>query len=131
VVGATIGDAVREGYSINLPSTESAGTGPIAPLFRIDNDAVVASAVKLADDGSGDVILRVYESLGGRAAARVVADFDFVSVAVCDLLERPWSEEADASVTVQDGSLALRLRPFQLVTLRFTRSAAGSLEAAE
>ena len=75
--------------------------------------------MKLADDGSGDVVAGVYESCGGRA--------------VCDLLERPLGEEADpvrAALTVGDGAVSLRLRPFQLVTLRFARPAIGSLEAA-
>ncbi|MCF6468124.1 hypothetical protein FAF44_06875, partial [Nonomuraea sp. MG754425] len=31
----------------------------------VDDDAVVVTAVKLADDGSGDVIVRFHESRGG------------------------------------------------------------------
>jgi alpha-mannosidase len=83
---------------------------------------VVASAVKLADDGSGDVVVRVYESRGGRATASLTPGFHFLDVEVCDLLERPLDDQAEVSTIVEDGAVSLRLRPFQLVTLRFTRS---------
>lgn len=119
VVGATVGDAVREGYAINLPERTVHGGGPVAPLVSVDNEAVVITAVKLADDASGDVIVRFYESLGGRARARLRTSFSFASVTACDLLERPHEE----------GSLELRLRPFQLQTLRFTGVSERSADA--
>ncbi|MFQ6193450.1 alpha-mannosidase [Streptomyces sp. NPDC000405] len=109
VPGAAVGDAVREGYRINLPERRVPGAaGGVAPLVSVDNDAVVVSAVKLADDGSGDVVVRVYESLGGRASARLTAGFEVEEVAVCDLLERP----------VAPATTSLSLRPFEIVTLR-------------
>ena len=71
--------------------------------------------VKLAEDGSGDVVVRLYEALGTRAGARITATFDHASVAETDLLERPLPEPV-----ALDGD-RLRLRPFQIVTLRFER----------
>ena len=41
---------------------------------RSSNPGVVVEAVKLADDRSGDVIVRLYESRGARAEATVTAD---------------------------------------------------------
>ena len=119
IPGATIGDAVREGYRVNLPPRPGFAE-PVEPLFVIDDDAVVASAVKLADDGSGDVVLRVYEAHGGRATALITPGFDIAGYQICDLLERPLAEPAPA--TPEGAGVRLRLRPFQLVTLRFTRS---------
>ncbi|WP_194925693.1 alpha-mannosidase [Catenulispora pinisilvae] len=121
--GAAIGDAVREARLVNPfygPSFGEPGT-VIEPLFTIDNDAVAASAIKLADDRSGDVVLRVYETNGGRATARVTPNFGFSGFEICDLLERPITREAVSVATDNDG-LVLNLRPFQLVTLRFTRT---------
>ncbi|MFE7121033.1 alpha-mannosidase, partial [Streptomyces sp. NPDC057654] len=54
VPGATIGDAVREGYRVNLPERRVPGDAQVAPLVTVADDAVVVTAVKLADDGSGD-----------------------------------------------------------------------------
>ena len=60
--------------------------------------------------------MRLYESRGSRATARVTADFPHASVVETDLLERP----LPAPVALRpDGTLALR--PFQIVTLRFRR----------
>ncbi len=52
-----------------LPAQPAAAPGraaarPVAPLLTVDNPAVVVEAVKLAEDGSGDVVVRLYEALG-------------------------------------------------------------------
>ncbi|MFG2718257.1 alpha-mannosidase [Streptomyces sp. NPDC048416] len=117
VPGATIGDAVREGYGVNLPERTLPGAGPVAPLVVVDNDAVVVTAVKLADDTSGDVVVRFHEACGGRARATLTPGFTAHSVTVTDLLERPLSEAEST-----DGAVEVALRPFELRTLRFRRS---------
>ncbi|WP_240197413.1 glycoside hydrolase family 38 C-terminal domain-containing protein, partial [Nonomuraea lactucae] len=121
VPGASIGDAVREGYFINLPERRVPGGGaPVEPLVSVDDDAVVVTAVKLADDESGDVVVRFHESRGGRARARLTAGFPLAGVTPADLLERPlpdaprWSRQGD--------TVSLALRPFELVTLRLHRA---------
>ncbi|MFF7178713.1 glycoside hydrolase family 38 C-terminal domain-containing protein [Streptomyces sp. NPDC008121] len=126
VPGAGIGDAVREGHRVNLPERRVPGDAEVVPLVAVDDDAVVVSAVKLADDRTGDLVVRVYESRGGRASARLTtAAPGFGGMEVCDLLERPLADTSDADVrTATDGAVELRLRPFQLVTLRFARSRA-------
>ncbi|WP_205855715.1 alpha-mannosidase, partial [Phytoactinopolyspora endophytica] len=125
VVGASIGDAVREGYRLNLPLREIRGGEPIGPLLSVDNPAVVVEAVKLAEDRSGDVIVRLYESLGGRATARVVPSFEAAVVRRTDLLERPVDPRQSLvpgdGAAPDDGAVKLELRPFEIVTLRFTR----------
>ncbi|MFB9375607.1 alpha-mannosidase [Kineococcus gynurae] len=119
VVGAGIADAVREGYRMNLPVREVTGATAPAPLVRVEGSAaVVVEAVKLAEDESGDVVVRLYESLGGRAAARVVPGFAVAEIVETDLLERPVAEPV-ALRDAQTGEIALR--PFQLLTLRLRR----------
>jgi alpha-mannosidase len=112
--GSSIGDAVAEGYRLNLPLREVRGGAGVTPLVTVDDPAVVVESVKLAEDRSGDVVVRLYEALGTRAAARVTADFPHTAVVETDLLERPLPEPA----CLADG--VLRVRPFQLVTLRFS-----------
>ncbi|OSC48489.1 hypothetical protein B5181_41640, partial [Streptomyces sp. 4F] len=75
VPGAGIGDAVREGWRINLPERRLTGAGEVAPLVTADRDAVVITAVKLADDGSGDVVVRFHEAHGGRVRSTLTAGF--------------------------------------------------------
>ncbi|MGQ4511450.1 glycoside hydrolase family 38 N-terminal domain-containing protein [Streptomyces sp. DW26H14] len=120
VPGAAIADAVREGYRVNLPERRRTGTGEVAPLVAVDNDAVVVSAVKLADDRSGDLVVRLYEANGGRARATVsVPGCPVAQVVRTDLLERPLADAERPPVT--DAGAGLALRPFELVTLRLTR----------
>jgi alpha-mannosidase len=85
----------------------------------VDNPALVIEAVKLAEDGSGDVVVRLYESLGQRSAGVIKAAFPVRDVQATDLLERPG--DAPGVTTAEQGSVSLALRPFQLVTLRFSR----------
>jgi alpha-mannosidase len=88
----------------------------VEPLLALDNDAVVVEAVKAADDRSGAVVVRCYESLGGRATTTVKANFAVSRASLTDLLERHLVD-----LDVGPGSVvSLQLRPFQVVTLRLS-----------
>lgn len=121
VVGADVVDAVAEGYRTNLPVrvVPDAAEASVAPLVSIDQPGVVVEAIKLAQDGSGDVVVRLYEALGQRAHARLDAGFEVTGVTETDLLER--EVDAAAVSSVSGGAVELDLRPFQLVTLRLAR----------
>ncbi|GLW12300.1 alpha-mannosidase [Microtetraspora sp. NBRC 13810] len=115
VPGADVPAAIRAGYALNLP-LRAAAADPGAPLVRVADPAAVVEAVKLADDGSGDVIVRLYESLGGRVATRLRPGFGVGRAQVADLLERPLADLPSAD----DGGIPITLRPFQVLTLRLT-----------
>lgn len=117
--GAGIAEAVEEGYRTNLAPRMVRGAKPAEPLFTVGNAALVIEAVKLAEDGSGDVIVRLYESLGQRSAGLLTANFPVAKAYATDLLERP--VEAPGVAPAGEGGVTLALRPFQLVTLRFVR----------
>ncbi|MFI8930106.1 alpha-mannosidase [Streptomyces sp. NPDC053474] len=110
--GAEVGDAVAEGLALNLP-VRVAETGDVAPLVRVDHPGVTVESVKLAEDRSGDVVVRLYESRGGRARAVLTSAFAVARAEVTDLLERPLHPAATTGA-----GLSLSLRPFQIVTLR-------------
>lgn len=115
---AAIADAVEEGYRTNLSPRLVKGGHGAQPLFTVYNQSIVVESVKLAEDGSGDVVLRLYESVGERSFGIVMANFPSVGVHAVDLLERP--SETPGVVAGSD-TVELALRPFQLVTLRFRR----------
>ena len=118
--GAGIPEAVAEGCQLNLPLCSVTGVraARVDPLIEVDHPAVVVEAVKLAEDHSGDLIVRLYEAHGSRA--RVIRHFAATDVTETDLLERPLA--APRAPFAADGSaLTLELRPFQQVTLRFAR----------
>lgn len=114
---AGIRHAVAEGYRLNRPARPVVGDHTAAALFAVRSETVVAETVKLADDESGDVILRLYESAGGRGSVSVTALFDAAGCERTDLLERATGDAQDASAAT------LELRPFEIVTLRYRRPA--------
>ncbi len=118
VPGAEIGDAVVEGYRTNLPIREVSGANAVEPLVVVDNPAVVVEAVKLADDRSGDLVVRLYEANGGRARARLSAGFPLGTAISTDLLERNWANTVYYEIA--DGGIDLALRPFEILTLRLS-----------
>ncbi|MCQ6247206.1 glycoside hydrolase family 38 N-terminal domain-containing protein [Streptomyces malaysiensis] len=112
--GAGVAEAVAEGLALNLPlRTVPAGPAERAPVVSVDNPAITIESVKLAEDRSGDVVVRLYESQGGRAAGTLVTGFPVLGADVTDLLERPLHEAATGP-----GGLTLALRPHQILTLR-------------
>ncbi|MGP3966103.1 alpha-mannosidase [Streptomyces sp. 6N223] len=116
--GASVEDAIAEGYALNLPLRPGPG-GAQAPLVTSDHPAATIESVKLADDRSGDVVVRLYESLGGRARATLRTGFPLAGARVADLLERPLP---DGPLAATEDGVAVELRPFQILTLRLRRA---------
>ena len=145
--GAGIAEAVADGYRTNLPRRVVHGGHAVAPLATVSSPAVVVEAVKLAEDRSSDVVVRLYESLGSRASARVSFDFPVASVTPVDLLERELPPAGvgvvrglanraagagsardlavhaagDAGAAGGGSAVDVVLRPFQILTLRVAR----------
>jgi alpha-mannosidase len=112
---ATIEDAVSLGYELNYPAREVQGNRPVEPLVSSSAAQVVVETVKLAEDGSGDLIVRLYESTGGRADSRIAFAGVAEKIWMTDFLELPTSAEQ-----VAGGSIDLQFRPFQVITLRIS-----------
>jgi len=125
---------VAEGYRLNLPvrvvpaggddRSPTQGGGPLVVASRVP--AVVVEAVKPADDGSGDLIVRCYESWGGRAPLDLQLPFEPGSVTVTDFLEEPNATIPTVAVEVEADRVTGTLRPFQIVTLRVARPGSAS-----
>ncbi|MFC5994471.1 alpha-mannosidase [Pseudonocardia hispaniensis] len=116
VAGTDIAGAVRAGYAANLTLRPTAGRGSVEPIVRVDHPAIVVEAVKLAEDRSGDVVLRLYEALGGRAAGRIAVAAPLAAAVETDLLER--RVRPTGLVAADRAGFAVALRPFQILTVR-------------
>ena len=115
--GAGLHEVLHEAECLNMPLRIVRGghaATTAAPVVSVDHRGVQISAVKHADDGSGDLIVRLYEACGDRAALTLRTARPFRTAMRCNLLEEP----VDA-VECSDGIVALTLRPFELATLRF------------
>ena len=127
VANATVGRALDAACALNAPTLHD--MPDLAPLASIEsaNGTVVLDWIKLADDGSGDLIVRAYEAAGGRADAtlHVCPALAGASVHETNVLEGD-NLAADLPVALQDGTqdaegATLHFGPFQLATLRITR----------
>jgi alpha-mannosidase len=117
--GAGLADVVAEAERLDLPVRWRAGGAAAEsppPLVEISGPGVEVDAVKPADDGSRDLVVRLHEALGDRTPVTVRCDRPLTAASRCDLLEDPL-----APLDVADGIVAITLRPFELVTLRLTR----------
>ncbi len=117
VVGDIL-DVSQAGYELNGLTRSVSGEREAPALVRsIGETTALVECVKLAQDRSGDVIVRMAERVGGRSVARLELPSGAKDVTQVDLLERPLA--AGGSVEWAKGEHAtLRFQPFEIITLR-------------
>ncbi|GIP51278.1 alpha-mannosidase [Paenibacillus vini] len=113
--GAFLGSpVVREAYELNYPvSLVSGGSREAQSLLAIDQANVIAETVKLAEDGSGDWIVRLYESKG----ASVECGLHF-GLSIAAVYETNMLEEKLADLPHEGEEVSLQFRPFEVKTIR-------------
>lgn len=101
------GMAFSEETFANIPH-EDAG-------FRMDSDGIILETIKPADDGSDDIILRLYESL--RTTASGVLRLPFA----VKVYESAMDESETGALLGEGVEIPLTLKPFEICTLRICR----------
>ncbi|KAJ3105673.1 Glycoside hydrolase, 38 vacuolar alpha mannosidase [Phlyctochytrium bullatum] len=121
-------DVVQKAYQFNTlpivkpilinrayPETSASGE-----FFTVESSTVVIDTVKLAEDprkeaGVGkDVIVRLYESVGGRGSVTFRSLFPIKKANLCNVME-----DLGEALQVDGGnSVVLKITPFKFVTLR-------------
>jgi alpha-mannosidase len=92
---------------------------PVRPVIEIVGDdgaavlGVEVDAIKLADDASGHLIVRLHEAVGDRTEISLRGRTRIGAAWRCDLLET-----RERGLEAGDGIVTVTLRPFELVTLR-------------
>lgn len=81
--------------------------------MHIDRKNVILDTIKPAEDGSGDLILRLYEAAGAAVSAHIRLNLPVVSVHTADMLER-----IQKDLPFTDATLPLSFRAFEIKTLR-------------
>jgi len=111
----TEANVVGEAFALNSPlvSADARGTPPQNfSLVQAEGLELALGSLKMAEDGNG-VVLRLYEPHGARGRSLLRFAHRVESVERTNLLEEPEGE-----VEVQDSSVRLELRPFEVLTLR-------------
>ncbi len=111
---------IEEGYRFNDPlQIFPTGRDPVEKsFFQVSSPALILDTVKKAED-SDDVIVRLYEARGSHGEAQLSSPLPIQSAARCNLLE---DEEPDGETEWKGGSLSLKFRPFQIITLKLRMS---------
>ncbi|MFM8482389.1 MAG: glycosyl hydrolase-related protein, partial [Actinomycetota bacterium] len=93
--------------------------------LALEATGILISAVKLADDGSGDLVVRLWECRGARSHGRLDLTGGFSGVVECNALEDVVPDDerrTELGGVVLDGgriSVDLDLTPFEIRTYRF------------
>jgi len=106
---------VREGYELNCPVTTARGLAEQRSVFGVDDPNVIVDTVKAAEDGSGDTIVRLYESKGTATRAALTVSLPVRSASLCDMLEN-----VIEPATIQDDRIMMDFAPFKIKTLRLS-----------
>ncbi|KAJ2760877.1 Glycoside hydrolase, 38 vacuolar alpha mannosidase [Coemansia sp. BCRC 34490] len=124
-------NVVQEAYRFNVPLLSIPSTIPDtcvsdrSPHFSLSGARnVVLDTIKLAEDDTRGVIVRLYEAFGGHANALLTAKMPFTNVQKVNILE----ESMDNGDTRNSGlnllpfskTVKVQLKPFEIVTLKFS-----------
>jgi alpha-mannosidase len=114
--GPGLHDVLHEADALNIPlrlvASGRAGSTP-PPVVTLDHRGVQISSVKHADDGSGEMIVRLHEACGDRANVTLRTARPISGATRCNLLE-----ESTDGIECGDGIVSLTLQPFELATVR-------------
>lgn len=105
------------GMELNeVPRITPAAASVPSCLLDIGSDNIFLESVKLAEDGSGDIIFRLYEGMKTLTVCEFHAGFPFSRVRECDMLEN-----VTGDVACEGNTFRLKFGAFEIKTIRLTR----------
>jgi alpha-mannosidase len=104
---------VQEAYELNVPALLAPGSGSSGSLFSLSASNIIIETVKPAEDGSQDIILRLYEALRSATRCMLSSSLPVRSASQVNMVEEP-----HAALAWQNGQVELDFRPFEIKTVR-------------
>jgi len=121
VIGTDQLGATSAGVRMNAGARTITGAHGFEPLVQVSGD-VVLSSVKLADDRSGDLVVRVYEPSGQRGTGGIAVSADeatFGAAVEVSLLEEPLGDAVPSS---DAAASSFAVDAYEVRTFRFPRN---------
>ena len=109
----TDSNVVEESYELNCPITVKSGYAEEKSFMNVSESNVIIDTVKLAEDGSGDIIIRMYESKNTYTPCKLKLEFDVKAAYITDMLEGNKAE-----VNLNGNEISLDFKAFEVVTIR-------------
>lgn len=109
-------DVVRQGYELNVKPQVTAGAVDAFSAVTIEKANVILDTMKPAEDGSNDIILRLYESKKAAVETDIICNLGAKKAYLCDMLENVTEE-----LPMENGKLRLPFKAFEIRTVRLVK----------
>lgn len=104
---------IHEAYDINCPVLTVPGGAGEMSVFSVNNLNVIIDSVKPAEDGSDDVIIRLYESKKSKSRCTLTTGLSFSGAVQTDMLENYQKD-----LEISKNKISLDFKPFEIKTVR-------------
>ncbi|MDF2537820.1 MAG: putative alpha-mannosidase [Herbinix sp.] len=104
---------VREGYELNVPVEITEGYAEKQSFFGVDRHNIIIDTIKPAEDGSEDLVLRMYESKKAGGNCMLYSAFTILEAYECNMLEK-----LEKELVITDRNIRLEFKPFEIKTIR-------------
>jgi len=109
---------VREAYELNCPVMTVPGAAGERALLSVDAPNVIIETVKPAEDGSEDIVVRMYDSKRMATSCTLSSSLPVAGAEETDMLENSRGE-----LPCHNNRIALEFRAFEVKTLRLRLTA--------
>ena len=104
---------VQEAYTLNMPVTTAPGGAGERSLFSVSAPNVLIETVKPAEDGSADIIVRLYEAYRMAARCTLSTELPVTAASAVNMLE-----EDARPLPFAEGAVELDFKAFEVKTVR-------------
>lgn len=110
-------DLVQQGYALNIAPLMIPGRAESRSLFNVDRANIILDTVKPTENRApGEMVLRLYESMGTRTQARLKINLPCDRVYLANMLE-----EIETELPFNGQHVDLEFSPFKIITLRLVQ----------
>lgn len=111
-------DVVMQGYELNMPVEVMPGSLDMS-FASVDKENIIIDTVKMAEDGSGDMILRLYEAKKASVTTTLKVNLSCYEAYLTDMMEN-----IQEKLTVKNNETVLKFKLFEVKTIRIRRKKA-------
>lgn len=106
-------DVVREGYELNSPVVIKNGYMEEKSYLNVSEKNVIVDTIKMAEDDSGDIIIRLYECMNTETKVSLSLGFDIKAAYVTDMLEN-----VEHELEIENNKIDIKFHGFEVKTIR-------------